>query len=97
MVRMTPCVPCCESCVIEAFQRAGAAVGEAFVIVSGIEELEGEARARYVESVMASMEGRVHLVIETPAPQRQETDDENEADADGDESTDDESEKARTN
>jgi hypothetical protein len=97
MVKMTPCTPCCEGCVIEAFERAGASVHEAFVIVSGLEELGDKARARYVESVIGSMGTKVFLMIETPAPAKNEPGDEIESGDDADEAVDEDVEKTEAN
>ena len=96
MVRMTPCTPCCETCVVEAFQKAGAALHDSFVVVGGLDQLDAGARSRYVESVVGSTESKVFLVIETPAPARAEAGDDESTEVD-EEAGDGEPEKAEAN
>ena len=66
MVRLTPAIPCCGTCVLQAADRAGFNYNGAFMVVSGLEELEPAAMTKFMESMVTSTGAKAFLFVETP-------------------------------
>jgi len=66
MVRITPAIPCCDTCVLQAAQRAGFDYTSAFVVVSGLEELAPEGMTQFIGSMVGSTGSKAFLFVETP-------------------------------
>jgi len=76
MVRITPAIPCCDTCVLQAAQRAGFDYSSAFVVVSGLEELTPEGMTQFIGSMVGTTGSKAFLFVETPLAALPETDSE---------------------
>jgi hypothetical protein len=83
-LRITPEKPCCQDCVIGAFDRARFDYKQPFVMVSGLGREPARKRAALLDALLTSEGAEVFVIISVPSPEAAPGDEKEEAAVVGD-------------